>query len=536
MPKIAELIKIMNSLSRSEKRYVSVGINKLNDQPKNSSPFDLFRKLIELDIFKIMEKRQGLPEEEQAQFLKEWANRHLSKKLLHTLNILKLQEIIFDLLRQYNSEQPEFKIERFIQDIRILRSKGLLQEALQLVKKARTEVLDIHDLPLKAQELIYLERILKLMTGSVGIESFRVLHQESTHKVEEFKRINELLYDREQIMIKVRNQDEPSFVMQLSAITEEVLEEVEAANKYSFTTQMYSLQNAILYYNYIYEEQEDGEGSNIAFKYRKALYQLFKTHPERQELEPDTYKKVRLFYLHGCYNTGQLMKAKELIIEEEEAIGMEWDNDGKLIQTDKINSEFEFNSLNLVLIFYTQMENEDKMNQIIEQTERWLLASKTRVDNRFALFVSFAITSLLLKQNERTDKYISRVKQLHLVTAKRDYVIVEVVEVLMDYQAHSKQDEELAEKIGALIIQIGEKKNTTTNWIIKKVLFSLYNILNSRLEKAHPDIPQKDSQQIELQELKKLHSELPDSVFHGTGIETLQLWLKRRIKELEALA
>jgi len=533
MSKIAELVKIMNALTKSEKRYITLAVNKQWDNPEKSNPAKLFKILTESDIFTLLDyNQQRLTSEQQDRRIKDWTSDKKNIKdqdLVYTTNIQKLLDFIFDSLRQYYRDQPEFKLERYIQDARVYRDKGFLEEALKLILKIKQKILSKYDSPVKAQEVLFLERQVRLiMRKKDDIEELKKLQVESLNQNNHIEHLCKVFSDRENLTFAsiLRRREGLRF----SEITERVIKDISNSGQYSFDVQMISLHNAVLYYQTIHEAEEGEDRSELAFPYRQKLYQLFEANPNRQEMNRDTYEKVRAVYLNGCYYIERPDLAKDLIVEEEQSLGFKWEGD-VLGRFEGTSSEKTFNKINVILAFYIETGKDERVQQILKNVHFLLLNAKTRVSNRFTLFVNFAVASLLIKDNERALEYLENVKKLHNISDRTDYILVEVLEVAVLYQMRRTQNEDLEQKIGELIIRLGKDKASRASSIARTIVSSLYTILTKGMEtntkKKQPQI----SKTFEAEELTRLLEDLQSKRVKGTVIAFLPLWLQRRIQE-----
>jgi len=151
MPKRDKLFQLVRSLSKTEKRYFSI-YAQLHAKSENNDYLKLFREF---------ERQETLDESRIKQNLE-------GERLLDHYAVTKsyLYDLILKAMRSYSKHSEDKRVLDFIQDVEFLASKGIFDQALQLLNKAR-EIAIEHGLLASLDLLLHWEKRIHLASGFV---------------------------------------------------------------------------------------------------------------------------------------------------------------------------------------------------------------------------------------------------------------------------------------------------------------------------------------------------------------------------------
>ena len=551
MSRIFELVNLISRLEKTEKRYLTVGVNKLLDKDKKDNLVaNLFRWLNESDLFTrisklekhLQGKAQDRIEQERKNFVKQWlvdSGLSKEKKLTHTINVNRLFSLTLDLLIQYNSDKPQFRIDRYIQEVRIYRDKGLYDEALKLVLKLKQEITDTDIDLLKKQEVLSIEREIRTISLRTqdDYDDIQNLHQDMLQCNEEIAKLSYALSDREYMHLQHRKPELEFNYSEFSEVTQSVIKNIKSVDQHSFQVRMHSLYTAIFYFEHAYkaEDEQGPSGSELAFAYRKKFYELF-DKPVIKEQLPRQYDIAKVHYLVGCYRLGRLNEAEDLIKLEESALGFTWEGSDLKVKKE-ISTETEFAKLNMILLFYMTEGRFTALQAIITQTVKSLYQSRTRVNNRFQSYVMFIVSCLLMKDHARVHELIAQVKKLSRVEEIEDYILVDVLDAINQFEEGRAANPNLGGHLGDLLSRLlkeGQERKANTPIIVA------YKIVRRLSDLLMEEMGTEQAKEVLAYTTRKIaYQALLDDPsveeLSKTNFSSLPLWLKIRVAELETL-
>lgn len=533
MSKIAEAIKMLHALNQSEKRYITLGINRMKkhkDVPGNV--IELFSQLNNSDIFKQIEKRRHKERIPYNQFVKEWASINLESKLLKTTNVLKLLQIIVDLLLQYNSENGEYRLEKIIQEIRIYKDKGLHEEALKMVVKAKEEIIEKQTNYFKGQEIIFLERQIWREIGSEEYETkIPPLQEENIEQTERAKNFLNAITEQEKLMYFTRQKKYSEYKdFKLSKDSLLVFQNIHKLQEYSFHTQTTILYNLILYYQYILRHQDAQAAAEKAFEYRKQIYLLFENNEDKKKIYAKEYKITLALYLNGFIIKNNLQEASHLIEAVEAILEFVWE-DKHLKEIGRIRTDIDFNLLHPVLIYYLQLQEFTKLQEILQLTAPYIKGSKVRKENRYMLYINAVFIYMLTKEYHKSEDYLGQIQQLTGINHRPDYFLVEVLEVINQFIRRNENEQNssiLEASIGRVVVNLSKKETSKETLIARDILQAFYTILN---EEKDP-FSSKTVRDIERENFYKLQEKLSIEKVEGTLFQYFPILLNRILDDL----
>lgn len=285
MSKLTDVLDLMSALTKSEKRYLTLELKEDKAPTKRKSHISLYELLAPL--LKDVEKDRALiyQEAEDLKKRKPYAN------LFTTVNVVRLHDFLLDTLRQFNADRPEFRLERMIQDVRLLRQKGLYQQAVGVIKKAKKELSQRYENEFKAFELQNLERRLYLTMRHKDFEPLAEMQAETKASWERIQTILAVTDDYEKMLYRVRGHE---FIEEfsLSAANEALKSQKDIVEQRPFEANLVSLTTLSHYYTYVERDPDQ------AIAYIQELLALFEDHRYRKNRYPENYVQVLLLFFN----------------------------------------------------------------------------------------------------------------------------------------------------------------------------------------------------------------------------------------------
>jgi hypothetical protein len=164
MPKRDKLFLLVKSLSKSEKRYFSI-FTQMHIKGDDNDYMKLFKEFERQDVLNETIIRQNLDGE----------------KLLEHYAVTKsyLYDLILKAMRSYSKHSPDKKVLDLLQDVEFLYSKGIFDQAIGLIKKAK-ELAQANGLLAAMDLILHWEKLTHLASGYVhfGQDRLSVLSEE----------------------------------------------------------------------------------------------------------------------------------------------------------------------------------------------------------------------------------------------------------------------------------------------------------------------------------------------------------------------
>jgi hypothetical protein len=158
MPKRDKLFQLVRSLTKTEKRYFSI-YAQLHTKSENNDYLKLFREFERHDTLDETKIKSNLTGE----------------RLLEHYAVTKsyLYDLILKAMRSYSKHSEDKRVLDLIQDVEFLASKGIFDQALQLLFKAR-EISEEHALLANVDLLLHWEKRIHLASGFVYFNEDRL--------------------------------------------------------------------------------------------------------------------------------------------------------------------------------------------------------------------------------------------------------------------------------------------------------------------------------------------------------------------------
>jgi len=164
MPKRDKLFLLVKSLSKSEKRYFSI-FTQMHIKGDDNDYMKLFKEFERQEVLNEIIIRQNLQGE----------------KLLEHYAVTKsyLYDLILKSMRSYSKHSPDKKVLDLLQDVEFLYSKGIFDQAIGLIKKAK-ELAQSNGLLAAMDLILHWEKLAHLASGYVhfGQDRLSALREE----------------------------------------------------------------------------------------------------------------------------------------------------------------------------------------------------------------------------------------------------------------------------------------------------------------------------------------------------------------------
>lgn len=149
MPKRDKLFLLVKSLSKSEKRYFSI-YTKMHIKGDDNDYMKLFKAFEKQDVLNENEIRKQLEGEKLI------AHYAVTKSYLY--------DLILKAMRSYSKHSADKKVMDLLQDVEFLYTKGIFDQAIQLIKKARELALG-NGLVAAMDLILHWEKVIHLASG-----------------------------------------------------------------------------------------------------------------------------------------------------------------------------------------------------------------------------------------------------------------------------------------------------------------------------------------------------------------------------------
>lgn len=285
MSKLTDVLDLMSTLTKSEKRYLTLELKEDQASAKKKPHITLYGLLFPL-------LKEGETDRELIyQAAEQLKQKKLYARLFTTVNVVRLHDFLLDVLRQFNADRPDFKLERMIQNVRLLRQKGLLQQAAGVVKKAKKELSQRYENEFKAFELQYVERRLYLAMRESAFEPLAKLQAENQQSAERMQLILEVTQDYERMLYRIRKLKFTDHY-ELTPANQAILTDPTVIEQRPFEANLLSLTTLSNYYTYVDKDTDKA----LAFIQR--LLQLFEAHRYRKNRYPENYVQVLILFFN----------------------------------------------------------------------------------------------------------------------------------------------------------------------------------------------------------------------------------------------
>lgn len=520
MSKLTDVLDLMSALTKSEKRYLTLELKEDKAPAKRKSHISLYELLVPL--LKDGDKDRSIIYQE-AEHLKD---QKTYAHLFTTVNVVRLHDFLLEMLRQFNSDRPEFRLERMIQDVRLLRQKGLSQQAAGVIKKAKKELSQRYENEFKAFELLSLERRLYLNDRRKDFEPLAEMQTEAKASWERIRTILEATDDYERMLYRVRGQgfleDFP-----LSPSNEELKNNKVLAEERPFEANLVSLATLSHYYTYVEKDPDQ------AIAYIQDLLTLFEDHRYRKNRYPENYVQVLLLFFNRALMADRIKAFAPIIQKIKDILA----NNTELFPESKPSSNqielstgsiIQYRLLALLAQYYNYQwadpEAETTMDPIIQTLQR-----KPNVPAKLLDTLYFNVGAYCLLANKVValrffvDQGLQAYQQRTNGKFEQVPIQLRILDTLADVEMISNEVDraKLEQKIGNLLGTVGQERNEE----LKRMARNFISRLPLLLWENDPSIL--------LGTYKSMRKVLKRKQAARNGFILFHLWMEKKIKALE---
>lgn len=512
----------MSALTKSEKRYLTLELKEDKALAKKKKHIVLYELLSPL--VKEGEKDRNLIYQEAEEYKQKKQLAHL----FTTVNVVRLNDFLLDILRQFNADRPEFRLERMIQDIRMLRQKGLNQQAVGVIKKAKKELSQRFENEFKAFELLNLERRLYLSMREKDFKPLAKLQLEAKESWQKIQTIINVTADYEKMLYRVRGLE---FLddFELSTDNEDLRNDNHLLAQRPFEANLVSLTTLSHYYTYVERD------TTKAIAYIQALLDLFEDHRYRKNRYPENYVQVLMLFFNRALMADQ-MKAFAPIIQKIKDILAS--NTELFPETKPASNQIELSTGSLIqyrlLALMAQYYNYRWADEGAEATMEPIIGSLQRKPNVPAnllntLYFNVGAYCLLASNFEAgrffADQLLMAYQQRSNGTKATIPIQVAILDAVVDFESCGTEieREQLEQKVGKLLSAVGQERREELKRMARNFISRLPILLYER-----------DAQTL-LNTYKSIRKVVERKQAARNGFIVFHLWVEKKIGALEKL-
>ncbi len=533
--KLEDTIEVIGKLTKSEKRSISITLTRMS---KSDDPTEQHYRLYNLlsSIVKDSEKPknfEGNGQEKiasQKKYIDDRINEEKDKesKLFTSLNVIRLYEFIFSTLRSLNADRPTFKLSNYLQDIQILRDKGLPGQAMRLIAKAKKEAQEDATVDGNLQHLhfIFLERNTHLtITNSRNYEALAELNKESKLQYKQIRYTLDALDDQELInrYISAGEKVPEKVIEKVSNTFKLILEKPEAAKDLPLDAAL-----AVLFTTTLYLRA-------LGASHERVLLQLNQMNAlfdkDKISRHPKLYHKTKMALINDGLKNGITELVEKNIHYLLKIIGLEpespIEDQVEKIVIDKHTTRDYFNNVFIVITYTIGIKNFDASSKIISHIKDLIEEYQPPQGFLPAFYWEFATVHFLRREFESAKEYVDEI--LELEEARKDVVFeAELLNLLVEYEIglENGQSSSIHEKAGASLTALSSLKESTQGKSYDQGKIESATLLVSNI--LHNTISGKEFSIAQLQDLYKIQTK-------GMGdfiTDVFALWTQQKIQSL----
>ncbi len=520
MSKLTDVLDLMSALTKSEKRYLTLELKEDKAPTKRKSHISLYEILSPL--VKDVEKDRAMIYQEAEDLKKRKPYAHL----FTTVNVVRLHDFLLDTLRQFNADRPEFRLERMIQDVRLLRQKGLYQQAIGVIKKAKKELSQRYENEFKAFELRNLERRLYLAMRQRDFEPLAEMQKEAKANWERIRTILEVTEDYEKMLYRVRGHEFLE-AFPLSPANEILQSQKDIVAQRPFEANLVSLTTLSHYYTYVEKDTDE------AIAYIQHLLALFEDHRYRKNRYPENYVQVLLLLFNRALMADRIkafapiiQKIKDILASNTELFPETKPSSNQIELS--TGSLIQYRLLALMAQYYNYQwaapEAEATMQPIINTLQR-----KPNVPAKLleTLYFNVGAYCLLADQPRAVRFFVDQSLSIYQQRGNGQRagipIQLRLLDTLADFELIGKEADrsQLEKKIAILLSEVGQERNEewkrmARNFISRLALLSV-----------------EEDRSILLDTYRSLRKVLERKQAARNGFIVFHLWVEKKIAALE---
>ncbi|HMQ84006.1 MAG TPA: hypothetical protein PKA00_13905 [Saprospiraceae bacterium] len=521
MTKLEEVLEIVKSLSKTERRYVSIAANRLEDdrEKKKSYLFILER------LFFICDKSNT--DEKLLQELLDEEKKGDNAAYYITVNINQLKDFLLSQLRSYYSEKPDYKAYNHLQNIRLLLQRRLYKQALSMTLEVKAELKKNGNSALVLFEVINLERYcMQYIDKGFEINNLNQVNSESLETLKQIQIVNGARNDAAKVQKYYVKGDFQISLNELNYSNEvlKVIENLNHADHLSIEAACLILPVVTTHFAYF------DINENKALDASKKLVDKFESDQTYIVNDPDSYFKALIKYLNRLI----LQNKMELFLESFEKVKAILHQSNKNLfpyladdERDKYkispNVELTFELLNQAVMLANLQGQPEELKLTLEEAKK-ALDRKPLITGQKYLIILFNIATgyLLLNEHTEVEHYYKTIndfqdsKSLYILNRLDLLVIFNRLE-----QCRTNADLERVETlIGEMITKIKNIKPEEEKELFRRILSRLNLLLFEKDTARQKKILEEELQAVRLEELNK-HQ-----------LQIFKLWAQKKLKQL----
>jgi hypothetical protein len=389
------LFQLIKSLSKSEKRNFRLYVNRLKsgEETKFLQLFDILDKQGEYNEKQILEKAKGIKPQQLSNL-----KAHLYKQLLKSLR-----------LKNLNSDL-EINIRETIDYAKVLYNKGLYQQSLRMLEKAKG-MAEANRKNFIRMEIVEYEKLIELqyITRSIGNRADELTDEarEISRKVTSAQTYSNLALKLYSLYLKVGSARNKKDMLMVSSFFNTNFVPPEDLNRCDFYEKLYIFQSYV-WYNYITQD------FLMCYKYAQKWVDLYRDNKEMIYNQTDLYLKGMNSLLNALHMLRYHSKFEEELDKLRELI-----NDRKIPWNDnnlRVYYLFYYkHSINYHFLEGTFTEGLD----LIPEINRYIKNYSRHLDNHRILVFYYKIASLYFGSGD----YRSTIRYLNYILNYRDISI-----------------------------------------------------------------------------------------------------------------
>ena len=407
---IEDTKKIIDSMSMNEKRYFKIFINKNIFGSQNKY----------LLLFNLLHGNNTITEDDLKKTVKE--QDYSDKNISYDINYLN--KIILRSLNEFHHDKTiSLKLQNHIKSVEILFYKGLYDECLKIIRKAKKLSLKNENEILMLELLNWEKKCMGYSKGFYGAMSVNEKIDSYFNYIKENREITDLYYHSYFLKNNVGKISYEKIIQDFESIIENPIFKRDGFELHSVQSRIFYFLTIANYYNVV--QQKENETINL-----ENTIEVFDLNPFYKEENPldyisvytriiDIYKKSDDITFH---NKIDALRSFENILDFQKNVANE------LIFFHTHHSELEF------LIFNNNFEEATKIMQLVIKT---LKENKYNIEPYYfiGLYYQFACIQLINNNLSQSLKYVNLIlNEFKLDERPKSFIKTEILNMIIHYE------------------------------------------------------------------------------------------------------
>lgn len=521
MTKLEEVIEIIKSLSKTERRYISIAAKRLEDDREKKKSYLLILER----LFSIFDKASE--DDQYERELLEEEKKGANAAYYITVNIVQLKDFLLGQLRSYYTEKPEYKAYNHIQNIRLLLQRGLYRQALNLTLDAKEELKKNGDNALVFFEVISLQRYCMLyLTKGYEMSDFNQINSESLEALKQLETLNSARNDAARVHKLYVKGDFQNPLNQLNYSNEvlKVMENLNHADHLSIETACLVLPTISTHFAYF------DINENKALEASKKLVDKFESDKTYIINNPDSYFKALIQYLNRLILANKLEWFQENFDKIKSILHQSNKNLFPYVQEDEIvkypispNVDQTYELLLQAVMLANLQGKPDDLKLTLEEAKKALVRKPLISDVKYLILLyNIATGYLLLNAHAEVEYYYQTIANFQ---GSKPTFILNRLELLIIFNrlelcSTNADLERIEQQIGGMLTRMKDISKEDEKELFRKIISRLNLVLFEKDTTRQKGILEEALQLIPLEELNK-HQ-----------LQIFKLWTTKRLKQL----